>query len=270
MKRILVVCPPNKIFGRFAEACVDSLDNLGYEVVLQKEYSADFDIALFFDFYAEHNIVDDTYKVGYNFEPLWVGRWRRQISQKQHQYDCIFDASYLNCSYSKICKPHIFCPIGYHPMFECLETVEKKEKIIFIGDLSKYRQKIIQRISTKTAKTVKVITGKYWQELEKDSSGIYLNIHGHRSKFIFEGARIIGVLMSNKCFVISETCKWSPLKNGIHYVEAHWSSMPEKVQYYLNNPLKREKIAQQGYDFIKTQYRFQDHIKRAMEQICQK
>lgn len=138
--------------------------------------------------------------------------------------------------------------IGYSDVWR-LEYEEAKEiDVLFYGLVNNKRAEVLQKIPRTF-----IIKDYYGTELMKYAmkSKIVLSTHYYANPN--NDLPRIAPLLSNKIFVIAEECedKWfNDYRDSL--VICSKEEIPEKVKYYLNNPLERIKMIDKGYELIKT------------------
>lgn len=286
--KILVLCPKtNLVFQSIARACHQSFIELGHESDLAEEYVEGYDLALFVVYYHPWRIPNTTptLKIGYHMEPLpWYNdksihlvKWAKKFEQQTKMYDRVIDMSYNNVEWlrSKGHKRVYWCALGYHESFELPRVEGQHHEVAFIGSLQEgttgrsRRQAMIKRWNNCLAKDgikIKCFDGVFDDDLASavHNADIHLNIHISDQR-CFEMPRIVTLLLSNGKFVITEKIgEHKPFTHKKHLVEVSWKKFPSTIRHYLKVSEQRNKIARQGYEFVKKHYRFRTHLNRML------
>jgi hypothetical protein len=97
---------------------------------------------------------------------------------------------------------------------------------------------------------------------------ILINIHRHPNEF--EGFRLL-LGMANKALVISEPIyKPAPYEPGVHYISVPMEKMADTIRYYLKNAGERERIANEGYEFVTQKLTLENSLNRVIPLIQEK
>jgi len=278
--KILVIAHPHDPLAYFvATAFNQAFLSLGHTSSLLPQYELGYEVSLSMYAHTQHSFPKDkTYKIAYNWENLLHPRWRKNVKRSIADFNCIWECSQENLKVKMPIK-QLVCPIGYHSSFELLPVNGCMRDISFLGYIppkNPYRKRVVENIEKKLG--TKVWCAHSLQEYVhhfNDSripiadiihnTKIHLNIHQNPRYPMFESIRVLSFLLSNKQFVISELCCDSPLVDRKHYVETY--DFVETIKYYLEHTEEREQIAQQGYDFIKDQYRLEDFVAKCLKEI---
>ena len=270
--RFLVLSHPHDPLAHFvATAFHQSFISLGHQSTIQIQYESGYDVCLVMYAHIWYNLPkDNTYKIAYNWETLLNKKWHKKIGRTLGQFNCILEYSADNLKVHLPIK-QLYCPLGYHSSFEVSTSRKDYDNVSFIGMITKRRKLIIQSIEQSLnlkvwcahSKTDYVHSEKLGEKIL--NTLIHLNIHQNQEFSVFESQRVITMLLNNRCFVVSDPSCDSPLISGEHYIETN--DFPKTVKYYLEHPEEREQIAQQGYEFVKTKYRLEDHIAKCLREI---
>jgi glycosyltransferase involved in cell wall biosynthesis len=144
-----------------------------------------------------------------------------------------------------------------------IDGIIKDIDILFVGTLLPRRQKIISELSDSFSVTTCSAFGEDMVNLINRAK-IVLNIHGE--DFLDTETRVYETLACKR-FLLTETLSSeNPFQDGVHLVETkNIKDLKEKIAYYLDNPIKRETIAEAGYQEV-----IQHHtLKKRAEQIQQ-
>lgn len=161
--------------------------------------------------------------------------------------------------------------VGYHSSFDFYKDNQtdfnKIYDIVFFGLMTPRRQKLIDQLSKKwSICSVTQAFGKPRNDLLLLSK-ICLNLHVEDSDF-FEKFRVELLYLSNKCFVISEESLYhTPLVRNKHFVMRPYHLIESAIEYYLRNPFQCEKIADAGYNFMKSSHLFENNLRLSLKQI---
>jgi len=151
---------------------------------------------------------------------------------------------------------------------------------LFCGSNTDRRRDVIYYLKNKINNFVH--KENYWNENYYEllsHAKISLNIYEFDNNEVKNNFAIFRILSSmlQKCLVISEPMRnSSPFVNGKHLILCDVKDMPSMVQYYLNNPQKRQKITNNAFDFLVNEYRMdnfllefiQAHIDSSAKIIC--
>ena len=290
----ILLSQENKVFQDLAKALQLSFMELGWDAMWIgdedqiTEYARDIDVAIVLaphDYPKIHRLLPRAIRVLWQLEQL---PWPTRIHQKRRghfgwwelqklvpQYHHIFECDKGNIKehwryYKK--QPIHHMPVGYSSVFELNKKTKKRNVAMFLGSDS---TKFCQRHRAKTLKTLKhklkdqfsLCTGRYGDRARQAVKRSAINLNIHQSLPLFESLRVVGLLMSNKCFVISEYCydETLPFKRHEHWAVCDHHKMPSLIKYYLETPWERERMAMNAYNFIKKDYTMTQHLKKALE-----
>lgn len=194
-----------------------------------------------------------------------------------NRYDLILDGSQNNINgLKRITKTDILhFPDGWYGETDCCSDssiTNKDYDLIFVGDntgVMGRRWKTLEYLKTRY-KVYPKSTGLWDDEKIKaiQSSKIALNLHYDESRYM-ESARIRDYL-SAKCFVLSEPIDDPfPLKLGVDYDEFFLTNICEKIDYYLQNDEKRERMAEHAFKAIRS-YTLYDSMKIFVDWLIMK
>lgn len=181
-----------------------------------------------------------------------------------HCYDCVWDTYYDLHKYLydqiKGCQFHL----GYHELFDAHQTVAKKYDVSFFGSLNERRKSIMYQLPK--LKISGNVQGDRRDTFINESK-INLNIHYSDSPML-ETLRVIMFLLCNKAFVMTEKFVGCDLlKDREHLVVINQGDIVEKTAYFLSEKELRQKISEQGYQFIKNEFRLESHIKNCLKYL---
>ena len=195
-----------------------------------------------------------------------IKRWIRALKNRRVNY--VFDYSPLNFSELKKSGFNpIYTPIGYHESFELKKIDTPVYDISFTGVNSKIRDRFIRKLQEIFNMHVfGFLPKKRGFSEESFKSKIYLHINRTDLVRNFPSARIIQLYLSNKMPVISDKTEWSPIVgDGVHYdTFDNFEDLVSKIRYYLEHEKERVEMGRRGYDYIKSKYRLEDHLKDAL------
>ena len=275
MKILVIAHPYDPLAYSVATAFHQSFLSIGHESTLAPQYEFGYDICLVMYAHVQYNFPrDNTYKIAYNWEDVHNPMWRKRVHRALGQFNCIFEMSKENLKVDLPIK-RLHCPMGYHPSFEISYVAGSRQNVALIGYVpwKSYRHKMVETIEQKLGSKVWCVRTKdRWANANNQhlnqiifNTSIQLNIHRNPKYRMFEAIRVIAQELSNKCFIVSEPSVDSPLMNGQHYVET--DRFADTIGFYLEHPEECSKIAQCGYDFIKSSYRLKDHLANCLKQI---
>lgn len=145
----------------------------------------------------------------------------------------------------------IHVPIGHHKVIEILRRDVKKDiDVLFYGGLNQRRIEILNKLRLKGL-IVGVFDSLYGTARNEyiERSKIIINIHFFENMNVLEEARL-SFLLSNRCFIISETSDHDPYHGGVIFCPA--SELADACFHYAKVDAEvREKIAEIGYEAIK-------------------
>lgn len=183
-----------------------------------------------------------------------VKRERKMLSL----YDIVFVWSEEQMAlYKKYHERVIYFP---HSFYEKLDhtaknkNIEKKYDLIFLGEENlPHRKELLEKL--KSLYTVIDTNGSdhtLWGEEKFKAimeSRICLNIH-QEPGLIMESPRLYDYF-SNRAFVLSETMKWpEPFVPGEDFDVFYYTNVIEKIEYYLEHPDERQRIADHAYEKV--------------------
>jgi glycosyltransferase involved in cell wall biosynthesis len=146
-----------------------------------------------------------------------------------------------------------------------IEGITKDIDILFVGTLLPRRQKIISELSDSFSVTTCSAFGEDMVNLINRAK-IVLNIHGE--DFLDTETRVYETLAC-KGFLLTETLSSeNPFQDGVHLVETkNIEDLKEKIAYYLDNPIKRETIAEAGYQEVIQHHTFKERAEQIQQVI---
>jgi len=298
MQTAAIIVPQDNIFfSDLAKALVMSFMELGWNVMWLgdkdqiREYARQIDLAVVlspFDYKDIRKILPRTTKVLYQLEALpWpqcvhlkrrkYWKWEERL-EAMNSYDAVWEADLANIKehyrYYNIRRPLIHMPVGYSSIFELDKRVSQRNIALFIGEDGNHprvkpRRRIVRRVQSLIPKQFKIVKGRYGDKAKQSAKNarINLNIHQNRMQNL-ESLRVVGLLMSNKCFVMTEPVLHSPFENNKHWVVVEGKDMAAEIKYYLEMATwEVDRIAKEGYNFVKNHYTMTQHLKKALEQL---
>jgi hypothetical protein len=163
-------------------------------------------------------------------------------------------------------------PLGYYPAEGEDLGLERDIDVTFIGALDVPRRKQILRGLKRAGVSVHAVgrwgDPRYWGA---ERTGLL-----NRTKILLNLARFPGqhsgprllLGMANKTLVISEPMfRNDPFVAGEHFVSMPIAEMPETIERYLNDAAERERIAQQGHEFVTNELTMTRSLVRIRELI---
>lgn len=183
------------------------------------------------------------------------------------KYDYIVDISDFNKPIYKSFGRNVdyVLPTAYHENFEFKDFNKYQEKYncLFFGRyLDKPRRQDVLRPLIERYNFYPQFEGLYDDSLKIAvmESKIILNIH--QSEMLFpEWLRII-IAIANKKLVISEpVSNINPLLDHEHIILTTTENLSMEIDYFLKNEKEYNKIVNNSYDFIKSNYRMDFYIK---------
>jgi hypothetical protein len=297
MKSAAVLLPiENQMFPDLAKALVESFMEIGWTAMWLgdkddiREYARSIDVAVVltpFDYPDIHKLLPQSIKVLYQLETM---PWPELVHLKRRKdwkwdklqeylpgYDLIWEHDIGSirhhwCWFQQ--RPVFHLPIGYSPVFELDKGVKQRRTALFIGSNTRHRRqrhrdRAIRGLKSKLGKDFQIITGRYGDKARQAAKNAMVNLNIHQGKIpTFESLRMISILMSNGCFVMTEPCRYmQPFEHLEHMVIAPPHEMAGEIKYYWETPWERERIANTGYEFIKKHYTMTEHLGRVIKEI---
>jgi ADP-heptose:LPS heptosyltransferase len=269
-------------FNEIGKAINDCFQKLGYESYITNQFLANrvnFCLGAYqFGFIKK---CDNTLYIMYqmeqfpfeekNYEHKRAQEWFERINTFINCYDYVFDVSIDNVNFLKSKKyNNVFhLPVGYHHSFEfnLMNTTETYD-FFFTGSFPERRQRILSKLLQKYKGNA--VFDIFGEDRAKYilSSKINLNLHYEEHLDMFESLRIVMLLLSNKRFVLTEPIKnLAPFQNKIHLVTSTEENLDKTIDYYLTHEDERKQIAENGYNFVKTEYKLMDHLQNVLNMI---
>lgn len=298
MKTAAIITPLNNlVFNDLAKALTMSFMELGWQSMWLgdkdqiRENARGIDLAIVltpFDYPDINKLLPRATKVLYQLEALpWPDRihlsrrkywkWDERYILMQ-QYDFVFDHDMGNLRhhyrYYQLQRPCLYFPIGYSPVFELPKKVSQKNIALFIGSNSEHpqfthRNRTIRNLSAKLRERFATVDDRYGDKARQAAmhAAVCVNIHQNNIKS-FEAMRIVGLYMSNGCFVITEPCDdLGPFEHLEHLVVVPHQDMAAEISHYLNSEWEIERIAKNGHEYIKKHYTLTQNLKKVLEQL---
>jgi len=178
-----------------------------------------------------------------------------------HLYDTVWDTYYE--FHKELYAEHPVCDfkLGYHPSFDFYQDVVKNKDASFFGSISDRRRNILSKLNVVGESS---ITDENRINLINRTK-VSLNIH-YSDSALLESLRVIVFLLSNQAFVLTEDFLGDDdLKKYVVIANEH--DFSSKIDYYKNNDNERNKIANEGYQYLKTERTLFQSIKKNMEKI---
>jgi len=287
----------NLVFGDLAKALVMSFIDLGWHAMWLgdkdhvRESAREIDLAVVltpFDYPDIHRLLPRATKVLYQLESLpWpdvihVSRRKYWKWDERYElmrlYDYIFDGDMGNFRHHyrwyQLQRPILYLPIGYSPAFELPKKVSQRNIALFIGSNSDHpqythRSRTLRFLNAKMGRRFAMATNRYGDKIRQTAknAAVHLNIHQNNIKS-FESLRIVSLLMSNRCFTITEPCDdLGPFEHLEHLVVISHRDMAAEASYYLNVQWERERMANNAYNYIRKHYTMTQNLKEVLKQI---
>lgn len=185
------------------------------------------------------------------------------------------------------CGNAAFCPLGYHPSFESKEKPpEENFDIGFMGYNMRdsLRPEKLKRIDEKyNLLVVRGQKGRHvvTKNVERGAQNIFkaklfLNLEkgelNHWWPKPTDGFRDIATIiygLSNKRCVLNEGPNiWiPPFVNNDHWVSGPFETLLEEIPKLIEDEERRKAIGISGYEFIKTYWRLDVHVLRAVKEL---
>lgn len=224
---------------------------------------------------------------GSHRKTAWLNGFRDSVEACGREPDAIFNYSPLPIEWL---RGHgyaaAYLPLGYSPVFEQKESLQKKRYDVSLLGTKTWRAKrralLIRKLEgngLRVGRLIrsphiprdnadKVIDALWKRNREFLRCKIWLNYH-RRIKAIqgFADIRVVGWGMSNRLCVLSEKpCGWTPpFEDGVHWVQAEARKCLSVVRDILRDGRWRD-IGQAGYSFVKNNWRYVDHIRYALDE----
>ena len=156
---------------------------------------------------------------------------------------------------------------GFNPKLHYKMDETKDIDILFVGSILPRRKKILRELQTEFNIRICKAFGKEMSNLFNRSK-IVLNIHAE--EFLDTETRIYESLGCG-AFVISEKLSSeNPFIPNMHYIEVNnIDEMKNQINYYLDNPIERENIAQNGYKEAKSKHSYQKRAEQLVNKFNQ-
>ena len=156
---------------------------------------------------------------------------------------------------------------GFNPKLHYKMDETKDIDVLFVGSILPRRKKILRELQTEFNIRICKAFGKEMSNLFNRSK-IVLNIHAE--EFLDTETRIYESLGCG-AFVISEKLSSeNPFIPNMHYIEVNnIDEMKNKINYYLDNPIERENIAQNGYKEAKNKHSYQKRAEQLVNKFNQ-
>lgn len=298
MNTVAILTPlNNKVFADLAKVLTMSFIELGWQAMWigdkdqVKECARELDLAVVltpFDYKDIQKILPRTKKVLYQLEALpWPNKihatrrkyWQWEERQNLiNQYDYVFEHDKGNIAnhyrWYHLQRPVFYVPIGYSPIFELPKNVSQRNVALFIGsdnDHPRYvhRNRTLRHLQSKLKKRFAIATDRWGDKARQTAKNAAVNVNIHQNNIAsFESMRIVGLLMSNKCFVMTESCEdMGPFEHLEHLVVTKHQDMAAEISYYLNVEWERKRMANNAYNYIKEHYTMTQNLKEVLKQL---
>jgi len=289
----------NAVFADLAKALQLSFMELGWQCMWLgdkdhvREYANEIDLGVVltpFDYKDIGTLLPKAKKVLYQLEALpWPTKihlkrrkywdWDKLEAQIVPNYDIVWDFDEGNIKehwkwYGRsLNKPVLHCPVGYSSAFELQKKVSQRNIAMFIGSVSDHpkqthRSRTLRGLSAKLGKRMQVIVGRYGDKAKQAAKNVTVNVNVHENIPIFESMRIVALLMSNRCFVVSEPSAYpGPFEHLNQYVVTDHENMAAEISYYLSCDWERNRMADNAYNFVKEHYTMTQHLREVLKQL---
>jgi hypothetical protein len=256
--KINVVYPQKfaSIFGTWSLAIVDCLNVLRYDANIRHQInfdSCDIEIIqcpLYYELFEKKHYKKYIMIQGEQFPTIQhTSKWQKskwdRIRKFLHCYDIVWDTynTYHSHLYENITS--VQYNIGYHPLFDKYENVEKKYDISFFGTLNDRRVDLINRIGN--VEINQNITG-FERDLFINQSKINLNIHYSESKLL-QTLRILYCACSKGCIISEDFIGDEDLRDRMINIDK--DNLPDMVVYLLNSESVRNEVTEDVYNYFK-------------------
>lgn len=157
--------------------------------------------------------------------------------------------------------PSYFFPWGYHPSFE-VSAEPLDEGVYLLGRTTPFRRKMMRRLG---GQIVQCFDDTAYRSRLLRTPGVHVNIQQVGLQ-TFPVTRILNLLLPNRRCVLSESLGWSPLEHGRHYLEFDAELVPDVCERLMRDRAARERLGQQGYEFVKKCWRLEDNLRHALNE----
>lgn len=143
-------------------------------------------------------------------------------------------------------------PSCYHPLLSNFPDAAPQDiDVIVCGAITPRRQAIIEALRAEGV-VVETPFGVYGDERNRliARAKINLNIHQDDGWHTLEEFRL-GLLLANRCFIISETADHNPYSDGVVFCD--YQDLVKTCLHYLALPEERRRIANRGYEHFSQQ-----------------
>jgi hypothetical protein len=227
--------------------------------------------------------------ITYNTEPLRVGSWMKDLSDKFNKSSLIFEYAGSHMEIYKeqnLLDKVIHIPYGYCEIHEelyrhyavCKSEKEKDIDILYYGALTPRRINVVNQIN-KMCRENKynfcVRDNTLYDYKEKANlvsrSRIILSItRDEPDKYGTNDSFRLAYLISNKAFVLAEEIGDKLYEDEMKRAIIFYNGIEDllnKIKYYMDNEVERLNIAQNGYNFMKDKYNMNNMlpIKKILE-----
>jgi len=287
----------NKVYSELAKALTMSFIDLGWNAMWLgdkdhiREYAREIDLAFVlspFDYMDIHKLLPCATKILYQLDAMpWPTKihltrrkyWRwPELQELIGLYDVVMDADLGNIQehykWYDIKRPIFHLPIGYSPAFALEKQVKQRDIALFIGsnsDHPKYthRNRTIRYLKERVGGRFAMVESRYGDKAKQAAKNAAVNLNIHQNNLpSFESLRVVGLLMSNKCFVLSEPCAYmEPFKHLEHLAIISHKEMPGEINYYLHTAWERERMAKNAHDFIREHYTMTQNLKAVLREF---
>ena len=214
-------------------------------------------------------------------ERQWAKHWNRWTRAYNGRFDVIFDYDPNNCrpGLSRP-KPHYPCPIGYHPVFEIRDKgLPVKYDAGFLGWVypGGRRDQALQALEGdfSVAVCTRFQHGRHanrdplrhinhQRNLDVMRCRVFLNIQTDGKNLTLPSPRVILLGFSNELCVLSELASWLPWGVRDCCVVVSLEGFSGALKTLCRYPNLCRRIAREAYDWARTEWRLDVHVKRAL------
>lgn len=261
-------------FGDTVEAVARVMESWGWKVFPREvsgQHQADIEILFGADRYDRwERLPGCTYGL-WNMEQL---NTPSRLADFEHIVDLIDFALDLSTKNIGILKEKhrttiVHCPVGYHPYFDSsnINVRLKKYDVMFFGLMTPRRIEIVERLK----KVCKAFPTEFlWgtgRARQIAKTKINLNMHVTENDFP-EYLRFVMLFLSSKRFCLTERMgECGQFIDGTHLVYMDKDNVESQVQELLADNVRRDQIAEQGYEFVKNEFRLDQLMDKAFREL---
>ena len=203
----------------------------------------------------DNEFIDNNHKT---FNKKYIYKLQNAVEIWEYSQENILFFDKINTSLDKKIKYRYvpLCYSSYLSQFQNFKNIDKSIDILFFGSLNNRRKKILEKLNSKGL-NIEIHNNLVNEERIKKilASKIIINIHFYE-KSLLETHRI-NLLLSNKCFIISEKSRDNfednKYKDSIVFTE--YNNLYNCCLNWLKKNNEREEVANKGYqNFKKTNF----------------